>query len=199
MTYVNQRFDFSHVQEKLARLILRENRYMKGIILYKSKYGSTKQYATWLAESLQLPLKDIDKVDKKSIASYDTIFLGTSVYFAKFKIAPWLQRHIKELSIKKKIFMFVVSASSSNSGLCNHLVLTNVPTEIRDKCEFYFLPGRVLHKQLSVVDKIILKLAALYVKDLAKKKALHEDLDEVKKDNLQPLIVAAKGFLEKAA
>ena len=34
---------------------------MKAIVIYKGKYGSTAQYAEWIAEALYLPVLDIDQ------------------------------------------------------------------------------------------------------------------------------------------
>lgn len=172
---------------------------MKSIILFKSKYGATRQYAAWLAEMLELPIVDVDDATNENIRNNDALLIGTSVYFGKFKNARWLRQNVKELSTKKKIFMFIVCASAADSETCNKILKTNLPAEIKDKCTYYFLPGRVLHRQLSFFERLILNFAARFVKDPEKKQALHNDLDEVKKENLNPLIIAAKGFLTKAA
>ena len=34
---------------------------MKGIIIYKTKYGSTKKYADWLAEETDFDIIDVSK------------------------------------------------------------------------------------------------------------------------------------------
>jgi len=172
---------------------------MKSMILYKSKYGATKQYADWLAESLELPAEDADEVSKDKIKNYDVVFIGTSVYFGKFLNERWLRRKTKELSTKKKIFLFIVCASAADTNECNEIIRSNVPIEIKDKCAFYFLPGKLLHHQLSLFDRFILRVAGLFLRDPLKKQAMHNDLDEVKRENLNPLIIASKGFLIKAA
>lgn len=172
---------------------------MKSIIIYKSKYGATWQYAVWLAESLQVPIEDANDLSKEYFKNYDVFFIGTSVYFGKFKNAHWLRRNEKELGTKKKIFMFIVSTSANDPVLCNKFISTNVPAGIQNKCVFYFLPGRVLHKNLSPLDRLFLRLASLFEKDPVKKWALRNDLNEVKKENLVPIIVAAKCFLSKTA
>ena len=53
---------------------------MSGIILYKSKYGSTKKYAGWLANETGFELVETDKADIHRVCQYDTIILGGGVY-----------------------------------------------------------------------------------------------------------------------
>lgn len=38
---------------------------MKNLVLYKSKYGNTKQYAQWLSEELNWDLRDLSSFKKK--------------------------------------------------------------------------------------------------------------------------------------
>ena len=40
---------------------------MKGIIIYKSKYGATKQYADWLGELLHIPSVFLDHITHPTI------------------------------------------------------------------------------------------------------------------------------------
>ena len=36
---------------------------MNGMIIYKSKYGSTKKYAEWLSEETGFPCTPVEKAD----------------------------------------------------------------------------------------------------------------------------------------
>lgn len=44
---------------------------MKGIILYKSKYGSTKKYAEWLALETNFDVCDVKKIKTENVEKYD--------------------------------------------------------------------------------------------------------------------------------
>lgn len=161
---------------------------MQGIVIYKSKYGATKQYAAWLSEMLDLPIVSSDEVLKGELKKYNCVLLGTSVYFGKFKLQTWLRRNTKAL-INKNIFMFIVNATAPDEvKKRNNFIEHNVPAALKPYCKFHFMPGRVIHKRLSFRDKLILKLAAGFEKNPIKRKALLEDLNEVKKENLQPLV-----------
>src|SRR5690348_863048 len=155
---------------------------MRGIIIYKSKYGATKQYAGWLSQALDLPIVSSDEVLKGELQKYDCILLGTSVYFAKFKLKSWLWHNRKAL-INKKIFLFIVNATSPDeTGKRNNVIKHNVPPELKPYCKFFFLPGSIIHEKLSLRDKFILKLADGFEKSPIKGKALHEDINGVKKE-----------------
>ena len=53
---------------------------MKGIIVYKSKYGSTKKYAEWIAEETGYDCVECGKVKTESIKEYDTLIFGGGLY-----------------------------------------------------------------------------------------------------------------------
>jgi len=44
---------------------------MSGIILYKSKYGATKQYADWISERTGFSCIKTDAADIKKLSDYD--------------------------------------------------------------------------------------------------------------------------------
>ncbi|MGN6352202.1 MAG: flavodoxin domain-containing protein [Parafilimonas sp.] len=157
---------------------------MNGIIIYTSKYGATKQYAEWLGEMLNLPAISSNRIMKDDLEKYDYILLGTPVYFGKFKLKAWLRHNIRTL-INKKLLLFIVNATTSEeTEKRNKFIEDNVPRELRPYCKFFFVPGRVIHEKLTLRDKLVLRLVALFEKDPVKKKALYEDLNGVRKEEL---------------
>jgi menaquinone-dependent protoporphyrinogen IX oxidase len=167
---------------------------MKGLIVYKGKYGATRDYAQWLSEDLKLPKLFADEVTKKQISDCDFLLIGTSVYFGKFKIKHWLKANVHEIR-DKKLFLFVVNATPPEERLKHEkFVYDNVPAEIKQQCEVYFLPGRVIHKELTWTDRMILDVMGRFEKDPRKKAALDKDIDHVEKKNLFPLVNAVENF-----
>ena len=49
------------------------------VVIYKSKHGSTKQYAEWIGEELDCPVISTDDFSKKDFDSYDNIIFGGCV------------------------------------------------------------------------------------------------------------------------
>lgn len=87
---------------------------MKSLVLYTSVYGSTKQYAEWIAEELGADLADIDTFDIKQAGPYDTVIIGTYVRVQKLVIADYLKKVWDQLK-HKKVILFSVSKTPVQS------------------------------------------------------------------------------------
>lgn len=78
---------------------------MKGIIVYKGRYGATRQYAQWLGAALKIEVWPASKLDADLLAGYDYFLIGSSVYIGKLEIKKWLKKNLPCFS-DKKIFLF---------------------------------------------------------------------------------------------
>ena len=114
---------------------------MKGIIIYKGRYGATKQYAEWLGEELKIPAFSAENI-KEEISDYDFLIIGSSVYIGKLEIRNWLKRNLQSIS-KKKIFFFQVSATPPDeTEKLESYLESAISKEMRQKMEICFLPGK---------------------------------------------------------
>jgi len=165
---------------------------MRGLVIYKGKYGATKQYAMWVGRELQLPVASADRFHIDELPKYDYFILGSSVYIGKLEIRDWLKKNFNVLQ-NKKIFFFQVAASpveqiekrkSYNKASLPPYMLKNI--------EFYYLPGRMIMRNLSAWDRFMLKMGARLTKNPVEKKAMLTDFDHVKKQNILPLIEAIR-------
>lgn len=171
---------------------------MKGIIIYQGKYGATRQYAEWLAEELNMPIRGALKSVDPNL-SCDFFVIGSSVYIGKLQVSKWLKTN--EAILKgKKIFFFPVAATPpAHKEKLEAYIRFGVPDTIWDQCEFYFLHGRMIFNKLSWKDRLLLKMGSRLVKDPVEKKNMLTDFDDVKKENLSPLINAVKKFYATTA
>ena len=161
---------------------------MKAIIVYKGKYGATKQYADWLAQELQLPVISADNIRSPQLTEYDLILIGTSVYIGKLKIASWIKEN-RSILEDKTIFLFLVSGTKpSEKEKLDAYVRSGIPDEIRRRCKIYYLPGRVILEKLSFIDRFMLNMGARLAKDSAGKKNKPVNFDDVKKEHLSEMI-----------
>ena len=169
---------------------------MKGLVIYKGKYGATKQYAIWIGQELQLTVASADRFPIDELPKYDYIILGSSVYTGKLEIKDWLKKNFQVLQ-NKKIFFFQVAGSpaeqiekreSYNKASLSPTILGNI--------QFYYLPGRMLMRNLSGWDRFMLKMGAKLTKDPVEKKRMLTDFDHVKKENIFPIIEAVRTFTE---
>ena len=168
---------------------------MRGIIVYKGKYGATKQYADWLARELQLPVLSADDPTSRQLKDFDVVVIGTSVYIGKLKIAAWIKENQPILE-DKKLFLFLVSGTNpSEKGKLDAYVRSGIPEEIRIRCKIFYLPGRVILEKLSWKDRFLLKMAGRLTKNSDGKKNKPADFDNVKQEHLSEMIDAAKQIL----
>ena len=167
---------------------------MKGLIIYKGKYGATKQYATWIGQELQLPVASADRFPVDELSKYDYVILGSSVYIGKLEIRNWLKRNFTLLQ-SKKIFFFQVAASPAEQiEKRENYNKASLPPSILKNIQFYYLPGRMIMRNLSRWDRFMLKMGARLTKDPVEKKTMLTNFNHVKKENVLPLIEAATRF-----
>ena len=166
---------------------------MQGHIIYQGKYGATKQYANWLNEMLNIPVSTPDKITAIDIKNADYLVIGSSVYVGKLLIRHWLKENVADL-VNKKIFMFIVSATPATEKLKLESFLLSVPAEIRYLIEIYYLPGKVIKKDLSFLDNIILHMGAWLTKDPVEKKKMLTDFDFIDIIKLNELVSSVQSF-----
>lgn len=160
---------------------------MKGIIIYKGKYGATLQYADWLGDALGLPVFPAGDETLSAFAKADYVIMGSSIYIGKLQLREWMLNN-QALLLDKKLFFFLVCGTPLNEqAKLEQFIEKNAPPLIRQRCSFYFLPGRLVFKKLSWTDRLLLRMGAW----LGKKKGetiVMKDYDEVKEAHLQSLI-----------
>ena len=163
---------------------------MNSIIVYKGKYGATKQYAQWLAKELNIPAFSTGEVSEKYLRDSSVIVIGTSVYIGKLQVSKWLRKNVQTLK-DKKLFLFLVSGTPPNEKeKLMEYVWSGVPKELMDQCDISFLHGKMIYKDLGWLDKFLLKTGARLVKSKnpAEAERMITDFNDVKKENLFQLI-----------
>lgn len=167
---------------------------MKGIVIYKGKYGATRQYAEWIAAELGAPVTVPEKLNSEALADHDFVVIGGSVYVGKWQIGNWVRQNA-DLLQNKKLFVFIVCATPPDQyEKLQVIVRNNIPPALLKKCSIYFLHGRMILKKLSWTDRLFLKLGAKLEKDPVKKKEMLTDFDAVKRENIDALIAEIKSF-----
>lgn len=167
---------------------------MKSVIIYKGKYGATRQYAEWLGAALHLPLKTPEELAEADITTHDCIIMGSSVYIGKLLIRNWVKEHAAVLK-SKKLILFVV-CGSNNPKEQEKIIQQNIPDGLIDPSRIFFLPGRLIKSKLSWKDRFMLKMGAMLVKNPEIKKSMLQDRDDVKKENMNAIVSTCSAILE---
>ena len=76
---------------------------MSILVVFKSKYGSTEQYAKWIGEALGCTVKDAKDVNCNEMLKYDTIIYGGGLYAEVINGISLITKNFEKLSDKKII------------------------------------------------------------------------------------------------
>jgi menaquinone-dependent protoporphyrinogen IX oxidase len=160
---------------------------MKGLIIYKSKYGSTEEYANWISEETGFGIKSVKQVTKNDIANADIIIIGSPVMAGKYTIAGWLKSHWFELKEKTIAFFSVCATSTNDKDQIEKFWEASFPEDIRSKLKFFMFGGRKEFDRLNSVAKFMLKTVSKIEKDPKVKEELLMDVNNMNRDYIKPL------------
>jgi menaquinone-dependent protoporphyrinogen IX oxidase len=158
---------------------------MRGAIFYSSKYGSTAQYANWIAESTGLPVFDTD--DSRGDPSlYDFLVIGSPILYYKVFKPKWFERNLAAVANKPLVF-FTVSGAPGGPKL-DKWISDCLPAEFVSQANHVALRGRQKPEELSFWDGLMLKIAASQNKDPEARKEEFEGFDFVDKSSIAPIV-----------
>ena len=131
---------------------------MNAVVIYKSKYGSTKSYAQWIGDELKCPVFDAKSVSLDDILKYDTIIYGGGLYAEVINGVHFITKNFQKLSDKKIVVYSTGITPIEYRDYYDKLVLDkNFKPEIRDKIKVFNFLGKMVVDELSLVHKTALK------------------------------------------
>ena len=164
---------------------------MKTVVIYETKYGSTKDYAEWIAEELKCPIYSRKNFSVKSIDDYDTFIIGSCVQVGSLKAGKWLNQIWPRIEKKKVILFSVSGAGPSEKEAIQGFLDKSISQDIQKKVSYFPLQGRQIMSQYPFLMRFMLKMVANMSKDPAEKAGIAADYDFVKKENIAPIVQAA--------
>lgn len=166
---------------------------MKGIVLYMSKYGSTKQYGEWISRDLGFNLKDLGNDKKPDLSGFDVVVIGAPIFANKLKSHFWVERNWGVLR-SKKVILYSTSGAKPDEDFKNMVMEGSLPDEVRSNVEYFPFHGRVDPENTGWLDKGMLKIASKMLKDDDIKNDMRNGVDGVNKDNIRPLVDHIRGI-----
>lgn len=160
---------------------------MKGMIIYTTKYGSTKQYAEWLGEDTGFPVRDLKEIKAHEIKDVDMLVFGGWVLASKIKGSSWIKDNWA-LVRSKKVVVFSTSGGKPTNELTVKLLESSFSPEIRESIAFFPLHGRVDPKKLNIVDGMMMKLASKLFRNDPLVKEMTRGIDGVRREALEIVI-----------
>ena len=160
----------------------------KAIVLYTSKRGSTRQYAEWIAQSLECECAALKDFDKETVPEYDLIIYGSWLRGSGIvdfdKIEPYLE--------------------GSEYNPQNYLQICEINFDGRenmDRMQLFFCPGRYDPTQVKGLDRMLMAVAKKVLKSgqtaedggaaMKMIRNIEEGVDLVDRKYIEPILNAA--------
>jgi menaquinone-dependent protoporphyrinogen IX oxidase len=171
---------------------------MRGIILYKSKYGTTKQYAAWIAKALNADLFDVKSISIAKINEYDYVVLGGGMYAGSVLGANLINK------IKcKQIVLFTVGLADPATTDYSEHIKKMFPDGVPQNAKVFHFRGGINYDKLSLVHKTMM---SMLVKTVQKKTVLSDEenlflssygseIDFCDEKTIMPLIEYIRGVM----
>ena len=146
----------------------------KALVMYFSKYGTTKKYAEWIAEEIKGDILDIKDVGQGKLNDYDIIVLGSGLYAGKIKGINLLVKNYNKIKDKKLVIFTCGLADYTNMKNVNNIKMRlkkNIPNDIFENIKIYYLQGGINYKNLNIKHKIMM--------GMLRKMVLRKGLDKI--------------------
>jgi menaquinone-dependent protoporphyrinogen IX oxidase len=167
---------------------------MEGIIVYKTTYGSTKEYAEWISEDTGFKAVSIANVADLTLDSYDIIIVGGYVMASKIVISRWVASHWEQVK-DKKVVVFSTSGAKPSPEVKKEFLEKSFPPEIANSIEYFPMHGRRRQQDLSLLGKIMMWIARTFIaKDAQEKADMSRDFDGVDRTYVTPLVEYVKSL-----
>jgi len=169
----------------------------KALVIYRSKYGSAKQYAEWIAEALNGELTEERDVKPADFERYNIIVAGGCVRAGRVQGMQKLKLAVSRLQDKSMAF-FAVCAMGGDGDYEKTLAERNVGARIG--VPLFVLPGRVDFTAMGKMDRTMMKVIVGMLKKeqnlTPRQQALVDNIggvcDMVDRAAVKPLIAAVR-------
>lgn len=164
---------------------------MNVIVVYKSKYGSTRDYAQWIADELKCVCKEAGETHIDELEKYDTIIYGGGLYAGVIGGVSLITKNYERLKGKKIIVFTTGLAPLENSNYYNSIREKNFKGENFNQITVFNFLGKMIQSELTLPHRGALKLLKRMLKN---KKELSPD-----EELLMSLCDADSDFRDKAS
>lgn len=179
----------------------------KTVVVYQSKYGSTKKYAEWISEELSCDLFERKNITPNQLEYYETIIYGGGLYAGGVSGIKLITKSFEQLK-NKDIIIFTcgladpkdeINVKGIREGLNKVL-----QEEMKDTIKIFHLRGAIDYSKLGIVHKYMMSM--LYKMTLKKNyESLREEEKEMidtygkvvnfmDKEAINPIVLYAKNL-----
>ena len=140
----------------------------KTAVVYKSKYGSTRKYAEWIANALEADLFEAAKVCVQDVLDCDTVILGGGLYASGILGSDFITKNYASLK-DKKLVVFTVGLANPKLTDYSAIIEKNFTPEIRSAIRIFHFRGAIDYKNINLKHKTMMSLLIKKVKKIDEK------------------------------
>lgn len=131
---------------------------MNAIVVYKTKYGSTKQYAEWIGEELNCKVVDVNDITVEELEKYDSIVYGGGLYAEVINGVHLITKNIDKLKDKKiAIYTTGITPLECREYYDKYVVEKNFKGGVPECVKLFNFTGKMVMDELTLVHKTALK------------------------------------------
>ena len=131
---------------------------MKTIVVYKTKYGSTKTYAEWIAEELSCEAVDVKDADIQMLLEYDAIVYGGGLYAEVINGVTIITKNLDKLKDKKiAVYTTGITPLDCRAYYDTYVLEKNFKEGVPENVKLFNFLGKMKMEELSLVHRTALK------------------------------------------
>ena len=125
---------------------------MSTIVVYKTKYGSTKTYAEWIAEELGCVAVDAKSIKADDLLMYDTVIYGGGLYAEVINGVTLITKNIEKLRDKKIIvYTTGITPRDVREYYDGEVIEKNFKNGVPENIKIFNFEGKMIQKELTPV------------------------------------------------
>lgn len=130
---------------------------MNAIVIYKTKYGSTKTYAEWIAQDLGCEAVDVKDTKVDDLLGYDTIIYGGGLYAEVINGVSLITKNIEKLKDKKIIIYTTgITPSDVRAYYDGEVIEKNFKNGVPENVKIFNFLGKMVQSELTTVHRLAL-------------------------------------------
>ena len=131
---------------------------MNAIVIYKTKYGSTKKYAEWIAKELGCAIADAKTVSLCDLEKYDTIIYGGGLYAEVINGVSLITGNTDKLKDKKvAVYTTGITPLDCREYYDKLVIEKNFKNGVPQFVKVFNFTGKMVIKELSLFHRTALK------------------------------------------
>lgn len=131
---------------------------MKAVIVYSSKTGFTKRYASWIQEETGFEMMEENNSSKKNLELYDLVIYGGRVHAGKI---DGYKQFVRKLSDKAKLIVYATGATPADAKeTIKTMWDNNFTKEEQETIPHYYFQSGLDYDKMKWGDKLIMKALA---------------------------------------